>query len=82
MSMFITFSGYMGVQFALKALIVVIMAGVGNLLGCLIAGLVLGMVESLVATFVDPGLTLAASFALFLAVLLIKPTGLFGTPGR
>ncbi len=81
-SMFITFSGYMGVQFALKALIVVIMAGVGNLLGCLIAGMVLGLVESLVASFVDPGLTLAASFTLFLAVLLVKPTGLFGAPRR
>jgi branched-chain amino acid transport system permease protein len=81
-SMFITFSAYMGVQFALKALIVVIMAGVGNLLGCLIAGLLLGLVESLVASFVDPGLTLAASFTLFLAVLLIKPSGLFGAPRR
>jgi branched-chain amino acid transport system permease protein len=81
-SMFLTFSANMGVVFALKALIIVIMGGVGNLLGCLIAGIVLGLVESLVATFVDPGLTLAANFALFLAVLFVKPTGLFGMQAR
>ena len=31
------------------------------------------------ARLVDPGLTLAATYTLFLGVLLIKPTGLFGT---
>jgi branched-chain amino acid transport system permease protein len=82
LSMFLTFSAYMGVMFAMKALIVVIMGGVGNLLGCLVAGVGLGLVESLVATFVDPGLTLAANFALFLTVLFVRPTGLFGMQAR
>lgn len=76
-SMFSTFSATMGVVFTMKALIVVIMGGVGNLLGCLLAGLLLGMTESLVATYIDPGLTLAATFGLFLLVLIIRPTGLF-----
>ena len=77
-SMFLTFSATSGVVFTMKALIVVVMGGVGNLLGCLVAGLALGLSESLVATFVDPGLTLAVNFALFLGVLLVKPAGLFG----
>lgn len=77
-SMFLTFNASMGVIFTMKALIVVIMGGVGNLLGCLVAGLILGLAESLVATFVAPGLTLAATFALFLAVLVVRPTGMFG----
>ena len=47
----------------MKALIVVIMGGVGNLLGALVAGLILGLAETLVARLVDPGLTLAANFA-------------------
>ncbi len=38
----------------------------------------LGMVESFVGSYVDPGLTLAANYALFLAVLLFFPAGLFG----
>src|SRR5918997_670851 len=46
-SMFLTFSATMGVVFTMKALIVVIMGGVGNLLGCLIAGLILGLAETL-----------------------------------
>lgn len=81
-SMFLTFSATSGVVFTMKALIVVVMGGVGNLLGCLIAGLLLGLSEALVATFIDPGLTLAVNYALFLAVLLIRPAGLFGRAQR
>ncbi|NMG33700.1 branched-chain amino acid ABC transporter permease [Azoarcus sp. TTM-91] len=82
LSMFLPFSATMGVVFAMKALVVVIMGGVGNLLGCLVAGLMLGFAETLVARFVDPGLTLAVNFALFLLVLLLRPAGLFGRVAR
>jgi len=81
-SMFLTFNTAMGVVFTMKALIVVIMGGVGNMLGALIAGLLLGIGETAVARLVDPGLTLAATYALFLAVLLVRPTGLFGRSAR
>ncbi|TRW96521.1 branched-chain amino acid ABC transporter permease [Paracoccus sp. M683] len=80
-SMFLTFSAADGVVFTMKALIVVIMGGVGNVLGALVAGLLLGLAEVLVAAFIDPGLTLAATYALFLVVLLWRPTGLFGRVG-
>ena len=43
--MFLTFSAAMGVVFTMKALIVVIMGGVGNMLGALVAGLLLGIVR-------------------------------------
>jgi branched-chain amino acid transport system permease protein len=81
-SMFLTFNANIGVVFTMKALIVVIMGGVGNLLGALVAGLVLGLTETFVATWVDPGLTLAATYSLFLVVLLARPQGLFGGSGR
>jgi branched-chain amino acid transport system permease protein len=81
-SMFLTFNASMGVVFTMKALIVVIMGGVGNMLGALVAGLLLGLGETAVARLLDPGLTLAATYALFLAVLLVRPTGLFGRPAR
>jgi branched-chain amino acid transport system permease protein len=70
------------VVFTLKALVVVIMGGVGNLLGALIAGLILGLVENYVAVFVDPGLTLAATYAIFLLVLLVRPQGILGRSSR
>lgn len=82
LSMFLTFNAAIGVMFTMKALIVVIMGGVGNLLGGLVAGLLLGLTESIVATYADPGLTLASNYALFLLVLLIRPAGLFGKPVR
>lgn len=81
-SMFLTFSATMGVVFTTKALIVVIMGGIGNLFGCLVAGLMLGLAETFVARMIDPGLTLAVTYGLFLAVLIFRPTGLFGVAAR
>jgi branched-chain amino acid transport system permease protein len=81
-SMFLTFNASMGVVFTMKALIVVIMGGIGNLLGALAAGLLLGLAETMVARLIDPGLTLAVNYALFLAILLWRPTGLFGRAAR
>ncbi len=81
-SMFLTFSAASGVIFTMKALIVVIMGGVGNMMGALVAGLLLGIAETAVARLVDPGLTIAVTYALFLGALLWRPTGLFGRPAR
>ncbi|WP_341702407.1 branched-chain amino acid ABC transporter permease [Ferrovibrio sp.] len=81
-SMFLTFNANIGVVFTMKALIVVIMGGVGNLLGCLVAGLILGLTETFVATWIDPGLTLAATYTIFLGILLVRPHGLFGRAAR
>jgi branched-chain amino acid transport system permease protein len=77
-SMYQTFTATAGVVFTMKALIVVILGGKGSLVGALVAGLTLGIVETLVAAYIDPGLTLAATYAVFLAILLFRPTGIFG----
>ena len=76
-STFISFSATIGVEYTLKALIVVIMAGVGRVTGTLAAGLLLGVVESLGGYLIDPGLTIAINFGLFMLILLLRPTGLF-----
>jgi branched-chain amino acid transport system permease protein len=76
-STFISFSASIGVEYTLKALIVVIMAGVGRMTGTLGAGLLLGVVESLGGYLIDPALTIAINFGLFMLVLLLRPTGLF-----
>jgi branched-chain amino acid transport system permease protein len=81
-AMFTTFTATMGVVFTMKALIVIIMGGVGNVAGALVAGMMLGLAETAVARLVDPGLTIAVTYALFLAVLLWRPTGLFGRAAR
>jgi branched-chain amino acid transport system permease protein len=78
LSMFLTFDASLGVIFTLKALVIVIMGGVGDIRGAIIASFVLGLAETAVATLVDPGLTLAAAYILFLLILLLRPEGLFG----
>lgn len=80
-SMFQTFTATAGVVFTMKALIVVILGGKGSLTGALVAGLLLGIVETLVAAYIDPGLTLAATYTVFLGLLLLRPSGMFGQAG-
>lgn len=78
LSTFYTFNASMGVAFTMKALIIVIMGGVGDVRGAVLAALILGIAETAVATLVDPGLTIAATYALFILVLLFRPQGIFG----
>lgn len=78
LSMFLTFNASIGVIFTMKALIIVIMGGVGDVRGAVIAALILGIAETMVATLIDPGLTLAATYILFILTLLFRPQGLFG----
>lgn len=77
-STFITLDASIGVLFTMKALIIIIMGGVGDIRGAIIAALILGLVETAVATIIDPGLTLASAYVIFLAILLFRPQGLFG----
>jgi len=77
-STFITLDASVGVVFTMKALIIVIMGGVGDIRGAILAAIILGVVETAVATLIDPGLTLAAAYFIFLLILLFRPQGLFG----
>lgn len=79
-STFLSFNPAIGIDFTMKALVVVIMGGIGNMMGSLLAGLLLGIAEALCTYFIDSGLTLAVAYALFLVVLVIRPRGLLGTP--
>ena len=78
LSMFLTFDASLGVVFTLKALVIVIIGGVGDIRGTIVASFILGLAETAVATFVDPGLTLAAAYILFIVILL----GAAGGPVR
>ncbi len=77
-STFLTLDASTGVLFTLKALVIVIMGGVGDVRGTVVAALMLGLLETFVASVIDPGLTLAAAYLLFVTILLFRPQGLFG----
>jgi branched-chain amino acid transport system permease protein len=79
-STFLAFNPAIGIEFTMKALVVVMMGGVGNMAGSLVAGVLLGVAEALCSYLLDSGLTLVVAYFLFLIVLLIRPRGLFGTP--
>ena len=81
-STFLTLDASTGVVFTLKALVIVIMGGVGEVRGTIAATVLLGLLETFVATVIDPGLTLAAAYLLFIVVLLFRPQGLFGRRGQ
>ncbi|MEJ2120983.1 MAG: branched-chain amino acid ABC transporter permease [Alphaproteobacteria bacterium] len=77
-SAFLTMDASLGVLFTMKALIIVILGGVSDIRGTILAAFILGLAETAVASLIDPGLTLAAAYLLFILILLIRPQGLFG----
>ena len=62
----------------LKAFIVVILGGLGSLPGAVVGGLLLGVVEAGVATFINTTVATMISFALVVVILLFRPAGLMG----
>lgn len=72
-------SPFMGGLPLLKAFIVVILGGLGSVLGAAAGGLILGMGESFVATFLGAAVAQFASFAAIILLLVVRPSGLFGS---
>lgn len=67
-----------GSLFVLIAFVVVILGGYNSLVGSMIGGLIIGVVEALSGFFVSPHLKEAIYFVIFIFILLFKPTGLLG----
>jgi branched-chain amino acid transport system permease protein len=67
---------FAGTSVIVKAFAIVIIGGFGNVEGTILAGLLVGLVESYTTQFLDPGLIDIVVFALLLLTLAIRPTGL------
>jgi branched-chain amino acid transport system permease protein len=67
---------FAGASVIVKAFAIVIIGGFGNMEGTILAGLLVGLIESFTTQFLDPGLIDIVVFALLLATLAIRPTGL------
>lgn len=67
-----------GSLFVLVAFVVVILGGYNSMVGALVGGLIIGLVEAFSGFFLSPHLKEAIYFAIFILILLYKPTGLFG----
>jgi branched-chain amino acid transport system permease protein len=69
----------MGLNWTLKALIVMVLGGLGSITGTFVGGLVLGVAESATAYFISGTYREVVGLVLFLLVLVFRPQGLFGT---
>ena len=67
-----------GESFNLMAFVVVVLGGMGNFLGALLGGFVVGLAEALGAAFLPGSLKQLVVFMIFAGVLLLRPQGLFG----
>lgn len=66
-----------GIIWTLKALVVVVLAGTGSILGAFPAGILLGVVEAVSGAFIDPTYREVIGLVIFVLVLILRPQGLF-----
>lgn len=71
----------MGIHIIVKAFIVVIVGGMGSIMGSIVTGLGLGLVETLAGAMMPAEFLDIIGFSVMIIVLLTKPTGIFGAKG-
>jgi branched-subunit amino acid ABC-type transport system permease component len=67
----------MGFDFTLRAFVVVVVGGMGNLAGSILAAIFISLLESLATIWVSPAQAVIVSFVALILTLLVRPTGLF-----
>ena len=67
-----------GSGFVLVAFTIVVLGGMGSFIGALVGGLLIGVIESIGGLYLGESLGQVGIFAIFIAVLLFRPQGLFG----
>lgn len=70
-----------GLDFVLIAFVVAVMGGLGSVPGAMVAGIIIGIIETTSGFFISPALKQAIYFVAFILVLVVRPAGLFGRRG-
>ncbi len=68
----------MGLSYTIIAFCVVVLGGMGYIPGALVGGLCIGVIQSLTATYLTSGLSIAITFILLFIILVLKPRGIMG----
>ncbi len=68
-----------GIIFDIRAFIIVVLGGLGSIPGAILGGIIVGIIESVGAMYMPSTWTELVIYGLFLLLLFIKPTGLFGS---
>ncbi|BAI80533.1 branched-chain amino acid ABC transporter, permease [Deferribacter desulfuricans SSM1] len=72
----------MGLLFGLKAFVAAVLGGIGSIPGAMFGGIVLGLAEVLGVAFISPSFRDAIAFGILIFILIVKPTGLFGSTAK
>ena len=75
-------SPFVGFSFTLQTFIIIVLGGLGSIPGALIGGFIVGVGESLGALFIPGTLKQIVTFILFIAIVCLKPSGIFGEKQR
>ena len=71
-----------GTSFLLKAFVIVVLGGLGSMPGAALGGLLVGVIEGAVALWVQAAVAQIVLFAVFVAILFVRPAGLLGVERR
>jgi branched-chain amino acid transport system permease protein len=69
----------MGVMVGLKAFVAAVLGGIGNIPGAAVGGVLIGIAEQMTAGYISADYRDAITFAILIAVLIVRPQGLFGS---
>ena len=75
---FFPFSILAGSGYEMKSFVIGVLGGLGNPIGALFGGMILGVLEGIIPAFLETSWVPVIEFALFVVILLVRPTGLFG----
>lgn len=75
---FFPFNILAGGRYELKSFLIGVLGGLGNPVGALVGGLLLGMLEGVIPAFMETSWVPVIEFVLFVVILLVRPSGLFG----
>jgi branched-subunit amino acid ABC-type transport system permease component len=76
---FFPFTILAGGSYELKSFVICVLGGLGNPLGALIGGLLLGALEGIIPAFIETSWVPVLEFVLFVLILLVRPQGLLGS---
>ncbi len=72
----------LGESFQLKCFVIAVLGGMGNLWGALVSGLLIGVIESMTGYYLGGSWSDMLIYGVFILILFIRPTGLFGRGNR
>jgi branched-chain amino acid transport system permease protein len=79
---FPAFNAFSGTEYTIIAFIVVVLGGLGNPVGALLAGVVFGLAEQMATVFLPQALAQIVGFAILVGTIFLRPSGLLGTSAR